>query len=186
VAAQKKTKKKTRKKAKKASPPTSPWALPTTTKRRAAKPPAPGLPKVLSCGVLLHQRRPVDAVLALLRHDGSTDLPKGHVKPGESDLEAALREFEEETGIERARIVVDVDRSFESTYRTRAKKTGRLVNKTVRIFKAEIDGPVVVDVEAHCGYAWLRTGDRPALEAAVEDNPTFLGAVRALLPSDSR
>jgi bis(5'-nucleosidyl)-tetraphosphatase len=184
VVAQKKTKKKTKKKAKKASPPTSLWAL-TTTKRRAAKPPAAGLPGVLSCGVLLHQRRPVDAVLALLRHDGSPDLPKGHVKPGESDLDAALREFEEETGIERARIVVDVARSFESTYRTRAKKTGRLVNKTVRIFKAEIDGPVVVDVEAHRDYAWLRTGDRSALEAAVEDNPTFLGAVRALLHRES-
>lgn len=153
----------------------------TPTKRRTAKPPAAGLPAVLSCGVLLHQRRPVDAVLALLRHDGSPDLPKGHVKAGESDLEAALREFEEETGITRARIVVDADRSFESTYRTRAKKTGRLVNKTVRIFRAEIDGPVVVDVQAHRDYAWLRTGDRLALEAAVEENPTFLGALRALL-----
>lgn len=157
----------------------------TTTKRRSAKPPAEGLPGVRSCGVLLHQRRPVDAVLALLRHDGSPDLPKGHVKRGESDLEAALREFEEETGIDRDRIVVDATRSFEATYRTRAKKTGRLVNKTVRIFMAEVEGPVVVDVEAHHDYAWLRTGDRHALEAALVDNPTFLGAVKALLHRES-
>lgn len=180
MAAKKKAKKKSKKKA-----PSALVVTTTTTKRRAAKPPAAGLPDVLSCGVLLHQRRPVDAVLALLRHDGSPDLPKGHVKPGESDLDAALREFEEETGIDRDRIVVDAQRSFAATYRTRAKKTGRPVNKTVRIFMAEIDGPVVVDVEAHRDYAWLRTGDRPALEAALVENPTFLGAVRALLHRES-
>jgi 8-oxo-dGTP pyrophosphatase MutT (NUDIX family) len=157
----------------------------TTTTRRAAKPPAAGLPDVLSCGVLLHQRRPVDAVLALLRHDGSPDLPKGHVKRGESDLEAALREFEEETGIDRDRIVVDASRTFEATYRTRARKTGLLVNKTVRIFKAEVEGPVVVDVEAHRDYAWLRTDDHHALAAALVDNPTFFGAVEALLRRES-
>jgi 8-oxo-dGTP pyrophosphatase MutT (NUDIX family) len=176
-----KTRKKKAKKKKK-------WALPaltTATTRRAAKPPAAGLPDVLSCGVLLHQRRPVDAVLALLRHDGSPDLPKGHVKRGESDLQAALREFEEETGIDRDRIVVDASRSFEATYRTRTRKTGLLVNKTVRIFKAEVEGPVVVDVEAHRDYAWLRTDDHHALAAALVDNPTFLGAVEALLRHES-
>jgi 8-oxo-dGTP pyrophosphatase MutT (NUDIX family) len=181
----KKSKKKTLAKALSALTVTTTSSSSSSVKKRAAKPPAKGLPAVLSCGVLLHQKRPVDAVLALLRHDGSPDLPKGHMKAGESDLDAALREFEEETGIDRARIVVDVGRSFESTYRTRAKKTGRLVNKTVRIFKAEIDGPVVVDVEAHRDYAWLRTGDRPALEAALVENPTFLGAVRALLHRES-
>ena len=149
---------------------------------RRKKPPAKGLPHVLSCGVLLRQRRPIDAILALLRHDGSPDLPKGHVKAGESDVAAALREFEEETGIARDRIVVDAGRSFESTYRTRAKKTGRLVNKTVRIFLAEIEGPAVVHVEDHGDYAWLQINDWPALEAMLVDNPTFLGAVRALVP----
>jgi 8-oxo-dGTP pyrophosphatase MutT (NUDIX family) len=170
-----------KKKAKKRALPALTTTTTTTTARRATKPPAAGLPEVLSCGVLLHQRRPVDAVLALLRHDGSPDLPKGHVKRGESDLEAALREFEEETGIDRDRIVVDASRTFEATYRTRSRKTGQLVNKTVRVFKAEVEGPVVVDVEAHRDYAWLRTDDRPALEAALVENPTFLGAVEALL-----
>jgi bis(5'-nucleosidyl)-tetraphosphatase len=151
-------------------------------KPRRKKPPAKGLPHVLSCGVLLRQRRPIDAILALVRHDGSPDLPKGHVKAGEDDLAAALREFEEETGIARDRIAVDAGRTFESTYRTRAKKTGRMVNKTVRIFLAEIEGPAVVHVVDHGDYAWLRTNDWPGLEAALVDNPTFLGAVRALLP----
>jgi len=172
VAAKKKNKKKKNKK-KSAS---------TSVKVRTAKAPTAGLPEVLSCGVLLRQRRPVDAVLALLRHDGSPDLPKGHVKRGESDLEAALREFEEEAGISRERIAVFGDRSFESCYRTRSKKTGRLVNKTVRIFLAEMEGPAVVGLSDHHDYAWLPLADRAGLEAALGGNPTFLGAVRLLLP----
>lgn len=150
-------------------------------KTRATKAPAAGLPEVLSCGVLLRQRRPVDAVLALLRHDGSPDLPKGHVKRGETDLDAALREFEEEAGISRERIAVFGDLFYESCYRTRSKKTGRPVNKTVRIFLAEMEGPATVRVDDHDDYAWLPITDRAALEATLVDNPTFLGAVRVLL-----
>ena len=150
-------------------------------KARLQRAPAAGLPEVRSCGLLLRQRHPTDAVLALLRDDGSPDLPKGHMKRGESDLEAALREFEEETGISRTRIAVFGDRAFESCYRTRSKKTGRLVNKTVRLFLAEIDGPATVTVVDHRDYAWLPLADAEALELTLSDNPTFLGAVRMLL-----
>ena len=41
------------------------------------------------------------------------------------------------------------------------------MNKTVRIFLAEVDGPVVVTVSDHADYAWLRADDRAGLVAAV-------------------
>jgi len=43
-------------------------------------------------------------VVLLRRHSGEWVMPKGHLEPGETDEEAALREVEEETGL-RARIV---------------------------------------------------------------------------------
>ncbi len=153
--------------------------------KRGPKAPSPGLPSARSTGVLLWQRGPVDAVLALWRHDGSPDLPKGHVKAGERDADAALRELHEETGIVPELVRLRRERWFENTYRTRNKRSGRLVNKTVRIFLAEVDGPVVVRVSDHADYAWLRADDRAALIESVKDNPTFASAVAQLIPSTS-
>ena len=138
------------------------------------------LPAVLSCGVWLVQRVPFPAVLALLRHDGSPDLPKGHVKRGESDVAAALRELTEETGIPARSVRLDETFAFESTYRTRSKRTGLPVIKTVRLFLGEVDGPAKVTVSDHGDYAWLRLDDDDeALEQDLLGNPTFLGALRA-------
>jgi ADP-ribose pyrophosphatase len=53
--------------------------------------------QVKSCGVLLFRRQPEMAFL-LLRQHHRYDLPKGHQEKGESDLDCALRELEEETG----------------------------------------------------------------------------------------
>ncbi len=138
------------------------------------------LPAVLSCGVWLVQRVPFPAVLALLRHDGSPDLPKGHVKRGESDVAAALRELTEETGIPARSVRLDETFTFDSTYRTRSKRTGLPVIKTVRLFLGEVDGPAKVTVSDHGDYAWLRLDDDDeALEQDLLGNPTFLGALRA-------
>jgi predicted NUDIX family NTP pyrophosphohydrolase len=62
----------------------------------------------LSAGLLLY-RRHVDRLEVLLVHPGGPfnagrdagiwSIPKGLVEPGEDDLAAALREFEEETGL---------------------------------------------------------------------------------------
>ena len=52
----------------------------------------------VSCGVLLFQDRPRRSFLLLLNNE-RIDLPKGRMEPRESELECALRELEEETGI---------------------------------------------------------------------------------------
>jgi 8-oxo-dGTP pyrophosphatase MutT (NUDIX family) len=65
------------------------------------------------------------ALIYRTRHD-DWSLPKGHIEPGESREQAALREIKEETGLD-ARILRPLG---EATYFFR-KKSGDLVHKTV-------------------------------------------------------
>ena len=129
-----------------------------------------------ACGILLFQSSPVPSVLVLWRKDGSPDLPKGGVEPGETDRAAALRETWEETGIAPHRIHLTDDFAFENTYPTRNRRSGHPVDKTVRLFHGVVEGPVQVVVQEHRDYAWLRMADPEERRAAVDlvaDNPTF-------------
>lgn len=57
-----------------------------------------------------------------MKHKDRWDLPKGHVDPGESDLEAAFRELEEETGISADEVEVDSSFLFEHQYAVSGKR----------------------------------------------------------------
>lgn len=57
-------------------------------------------PKVVSCGVLIQS--PGGWLLAHATRTRRWDIPKGKMEPGESPLEAALRETREEIGIDLA------------------------------------------------------------------------------------
>lgn len=65
------------------------------------------MPSPLSAGILLFRDRRGETEVLLIkpggpfwrnREEGAWMIPKGAVEPGESAVEAALREFEEETG----------------------------------------------------------------------------------------
>lgn len=58
---------------------------------------------------------PYGAVLLLRHRVGDWVFPKGHIDPGESPLEAALREVEEEAGVEAS--CPDPTRTFVTCYR---------------------------------------------------------------------
>lgn len=65
------------------------------------------MPQPLSAGILLHRQRDGETQVLLIKPGGpfwrnkdagAWMIPKGKIEPGESPVEAALREFEEETG----------------------------------------------------------------------------------------
>tara|TARA_B100000809_G_C15048986_1_gene498284 strand:- start:648 stop:1055 length:408 start_codon:yes stop_codon:yes gene_type:complete len=61
-----------------------------------------------SCGVVLLNSNKV----LLLQHPDTTtsghwDFPKGHVEKGEDEIQTALRELKEETGIDKVKIIDD-------------------------------------------------------------------------------
>ena len=55
-----------------------------------------------SCGALVYKWEGQTPCLLLLKHKfgGHWSFPKGHVEPGETEIETALREVREETGLE--------------------------------------------------------------------------------------
>lgn len=69
---------------------------------------------------------PENKVLAIYRR-GSWDLPKGKIDPGETPKIAAIREVQEETGIEQVTIKSPLQPSFH-TYRLKSGK--RVLKKT--------------------------------------------------------
>ena len=93
----------------------------------------------------------------LMRHADRWDLPKGHREPGESLLETAMRETEEETGIDRLLIgSVDVFSfriEYEVTYR---KAPLNRVRKEVTYSIGRVASPLPIVCTEHIGYEWIR------------------------------
>ena len=103
----------------------------------------------LSCGFLLFQNRPRRSVLLLVDGD-RLDLPKGRIKRGESKMDCAMRELEEETGISRDDVNVVDGFRFETTYHPKGN-----AKKTVLLFAAEVEGPCAVTTPDHDDYVWM-------------------------------
>ena len=109
-----------------------------------------------SCGFLIVRGDPIKSFL-LMKHPNRWDLPKGHVDPGESDMECALRELREETGIQERHLEVDPDFRFESRYTVRGSRYGENgdVEKTLLIFLARIRRDVKIVTTEHHGFQWF-------------------------------
>jgi bis(5'-nucleosidyl)-tetraphosphatase len=110
---------------------------------------------VRSCGVLVMRRQPELSFL-LMRHIDRWDLPKGHVDPGETDLECALRELQEETGIAAADLQLDDRFLFQLDYPVRDRRDPqRMVEKTLCIFLGWLQRDVSIQLTEHLGFEWF-------------------------------
>ena len=112
-------------------------------------------PKLKSCGFLIIRGHPIDEFL-LMRHPDRWDLPKGHVDAGETEMECALRELAEETGITADDIEIEPSFRFENHYQVRGKRDGVLYEKTLVIFLARLLREVNIHCTEHGDFQWLR------------------------------
>jgi 8-oxo-dGTP pyrophosphatase MutT (NUDIX family) len=111
--------------------------------------------QVRSCGVLVMRRQPELSFL-LMRHANRWDLPKGHVDEGETDLECALRELREETGIRDRDIELDDRFQFVTEYDVRDSRfPGEISHKTLRIFLGWLRRDVEIQLSEHLGFEWF-------------------------------
>jgi len=78
----------------------------------------------------------------LLKHPTRWDLPKGHVDPGETNMECALRELEEETGIQAQDLIIDPDFKYKQKYMITSKRTdNKPKKKKLIIYMAKLIRP---------------------------------------------
>ncbi len=110
--------------------------------------------EVKSCGFLIFRGNPPREFL-LMRHADRWDLPKGHVDNGETEMQCALRELHEETGITETDIELIQGFRFTTQYQVRAKKSDRLYDKTLVVFLARLKRDVKIDPTEHGGYQWF-------------------------------
>lgn len=110
---------------------------------------------VKACGVLLFRSQPERSFL-LMRHADRWDLPKGHLDSGETELQCALRELAEETGIETFDVKLDPDFRFTLQYQVPAWEAGgQFRNKQLVIFLGELLRPVEIQLTEHLGCEWF-------------------------------
>eukprot|EP01027_Heterolobosea_sp_BB2_P027105 GEZU01042322.1.p2 GENE.GEZU01042322.1~~GEZU01042322.1.p2 ORF type:complete len:119 (+),score=28.60 GEZU01042322.1:56-412(+) len=113
-----------------------------------------------SCGILLFKDKNIGAkgnAFLLMKHADRLDLPKGHMENNETEIQTAMREFEEETNLSRNDIVIDDKFRFAETYYPKYKRFGgETVEKTVVIFLAHLKDPAAASRIAsseHPGFA---------------------------------
>ena len=108
---------------------------------------------VRSCGVIVFREQPRKSFL-LMRHIDRWDLPKGHIDPGETDKQCALRELVEETGINESDIKLDSDFRFVHQYwisKDRKKPVHKL--KELVIYLGWLLRDVEIELTEHADYA---------------------------------
>ena len=116
---------------------------------------SPSSSELKSCGVLVFRNAPAEQFL-LMRHADRWDLPKGHVDPGETEVECALRELREETGIAAGDVEFDPGFRFTAQYTVRPKRfAGREMLKTLVVFLARFKRDVEISPSEHAGFAWF-------------------------------
>ncbi len=91
----------------------------------------------------------------LMRHPTRWDLPKGHCDAGESFLETAVRETEEETGIAANAIEIDPEFEFDLFYQVQYPKMGdQLFEKQVRYFLGFLQQKPELILTEHPSARW--------------------------------
>jgi bis(5'-nucleosidyl)-tetraphosphatase len=112
--------------------------------------------QVKSCGFILFRGDRSQKSFLLMKHPDRYDLPKGHIEPGETDLECALREMNEETGIPVSAVRVEPDFQYRSVYYPQsARYDNKAVEKTLIIFLGWVDAPTVIASSEHLGFEWI-------------------------------
>ena len=114
------------------------------------------LPQTKACGFLIVKGNPIESFL-LMKHPKRWDLPKGHVDNDESEMECALRELEEETGIQAKDITVDTGFRYQLQYVVNYKRKfgGSDAMKTVVYFLARLERDVKLNLTEHGDFQWF-------------------------------
>lgn len=101
-----------------------------------------------SCGVVPYRMYDGQVqYLLLMQHNGTWSFPKGHTEPGETELETALRELQEETGL-----------SAELIPQSRASLVyplSELIHKELVLYLGEVRGDLSLQKAEIAYHKWV-------------------------------
>jgi 8-oxo-dGTP pyrophosphatase MutT (NUDIX family) len=147
-------------------------------------------PASVACGFVLSRLSagPREYLILVNRRRGEAGLPKGHREGEETEVETALRETEEESGL----TDLDVDPHFRRRLHYPARRGGVLHDKTVVYLLATARRGEVRLSDEHSSFRWAPLADALAalpfenLRAVVRDAAIFLKdpALFLLEPAD--
>lgn len=106
-----------------------------------------------SCGAIVYRKFHGNTEILLIRHikSGNWSFPKGHVEPGETEVETATREIKEETNID-----VLIDSGFRETV---AFSPRRDTSKTVVYFVGKaLNNDTKPQLEEISEIKWVEIG----------------------------
>tara|TARA_B100000029_G_scaffold309670_1_gene302212 strand:+ start:689 stop:1084 length:396 start_codon:yes stop_codon:yes gene_type:complete len=104
-----------------------------------------------SCGVVLFCKKKI--LLLKYKGGGHWDFPKGHVEKDESEMETALRELKEETGISEVTLFSDFREIIEYSFR----KGNSFIKKQVIYFMGETENTDVTLSHEHTDFVWAES-----------------------------
>jgi 8-oxo-dGTP pyrophosphatase MutT (NUDIX family) len=105
-----------------------------------------------------------------MRHAHRWDLPKGRSEAGEDDLQTALRETFEETGIPQDALTVDPDFRHEVRYRLPLRNRPKeSIEKRVVYFLGFLLREVEIQLTEHPSYRWFRWSPPHRIQAQTVD-----------------
>ncbi len=109
-------------------------------------------PELFSSGYLVFRLgRPIQFLL--MQHANRWDLPKGHLDPGETVAQAAVRELWEETGIKPNELWTDPNFLYRQQYTVNESKKAKLKELTIYLGWLRTDREI--QPTEHIGYCWI-------------------------------
>lgn len=110
--------------------------------------------KQTSAGIVIYYQNENEREYLLLQYvAGHWDFPKGKLEEGETHMQAAVRELQEETGIEHVTIHPGFEESFIYVFND---FRARPIEKTVTFFVGQVfDKKIATLSKEHQGYIWL-------------------------------
>ncbi len=111
-----------------------------------------------SAGLIVFRRHPQEGTQYLvLYHRGSYwNFPKGKMEQGESEIETAIRETEEEAGLKNLKIIDGFREQTQFFFKERRLGQEEFIKKDFAIYLAEAKMTDELKLShEHNGYAWL-------------------------------
>lgn len=104
-----------------------------------------------SAGIITFAKKDQEINYLILHYlSGHWDFAKGKLEPGETATQAAVRELQEETGLQ-ATIIPGFEESLSYVF----KERGQMIHKTVTFFVGQTAQEPVKLSREHKAYAWL-------------------------------